>query len=99
VALETLSQNLAYTFSLSLWVSRIFRLSNFVQSKRASQLNVKAIFRQRIGSIRTCSKCPVPADCVEKLVGFSLSKWVIALILLGRLYVDHDVSLWRAPTA
>jgi hypothetical protein len=39
------------------------------------------------------------ADCVEKLVGFSLSKWVIALILLGRLYVDHDVSLWRAPTA
>jgi hypothetical protein len=39
------------------------------------------------------------ADCVEKLVGFSLSKWVITLILLGRLYVDHDVSLWRAPTA
>ncbi len=39
------------------------------------------------------------ADFVEKLVGFSLSKWVIALILLGRLYVDHDVSLWRAPTA
>lgn len=42
---------------------------------------------------------PVWADCVEKLVGFSLSKWVITLILLGRLYVDHDVSLWRAPTA
>jgi|UPI0005949A4E hypothetical protein len=42
---------------------------------------------------------PVWADCVEKLVGFSLSKRVIALILLGRLYVDHDVSLWRAPTA
>jgi hypothetical protein len=39
------------------------------------------------------------ADCVEKLFGFSLSKWVIALILFGRLYVDHDVSLWRAPSA
>jgi len=39
------------------------------------------------------------ADCVEKLFGFSLSKWVIALILFERLYVDHDVSLWRAPSA
>jgi len=39
---------------------------------------------------RNRSELPLPADCVEKLVGFSLSKWVIALILLGRLYVDHD---------
>ena len=52
-----------------------------------------------IGHSYTSQHPTLWADCVEKLVGFSLSKWVIALILLGRLCVDHDVSLWRAPTA